>query len=103
MIEISSSEQISNKYKTNPNFLLREIGGEYVLIPVGEAGILNNSVISLNETSQFLWEMFMTPSTLEDVIVKAKEAYSAPEGIIEQEVKSFAEAYLEVGLLLKEE
>ena len=29
----------------NPDFLLREIGGEAVLVPVGEAGVFENSVI----------------------------------------------------------
>ena len=29
--------QASVTYKTNPNFLMREIGGECVLVPVGQA------------------------------------------------------------------
>ena len=41
-------EKAERKYKANPDFLLREVAGEAVLIPVGEAGVFENSVISLN-------------------------------------------------------
>ena len=30
------------KYRANPDFLLREVAGEAVLIPVGEAGVFEN-------------------------------------------------------------
>ena len=43
-------EKAERKYKANPDFLLREVAGEAVLIPVGEAGVFENSVISLNDT-----------------------------------------------------
>lgn len=93
---------MEKKYKTNPNFLLREIGGESVLIPVGEASVLNNSVINLNETSLFLWKQFETAQTAAEIIDKAISIYDAPEGIIEKEIVEFINAYLEVGLLEEE-
>ena len=93
---------MEKKYKTNPNFLLREIGGESVLIPVGEASVLNNSVINLNETSLFLWKQFETAQTATEIIDKAISIYDAPEGIIEKEIVEFINAYLEVGLLEEE-
>ena len=89
-------------YKINPSFILREIGDESVLVPVGDAGILNNSIISLNETSSFLWKQFSTPSTIQDVINKTKEEYSDSDNRIEEDVKAFVNAYLQVNLLMKE-
>ena len=47
----SYMEKAERKYKANPDFLLREVAGEAVLIPVGEAGVFENSVISLNAVS----------------------------------------------------
>lgn len=84
---------------TNPDFLLREIGGEAVLVPVGEAGVFENSVISLNDTCQFLWQQFQTPRTVEQVIAEAKKVYEAPDGVMEQEIQRFAADYLKYGLL----
>ena len=54
------------KYRANPDFLLREVAGEAVLIPIGEAGVFENSVISLNDTCSFLWKLFQEPRTEEE-------------------------------------
>lgn len=90
------------KFKANPNFLLREVAGEAVLVPVGEAGIFENSVISLNETCRFLWQLFQQPRTEEDVITEARKEYSDPDGEMEQGIKDFIREYLKYGLLKEE-
>lgn len=90
------------KYKVNPNFLLREIAGEGILIPIDEASIFKNSVINLNETSQYLWKQFVKPQSAAEVINQAKSTYNAPEGVIEKEVVEFINAFLKVGLLEEE-
>ena len=83
------------KYRANPDFLLREVAGEAVLIPVGEAGVFENSVISLNDT-------FQEPRTEEEVIAEAKKEYSDPDGEMEQGIRSFIEEYVRYGLLKEE-
>lgn len=89
-------------FKANPDFLLREVAGEAVLVPVGDAGIFENSVISLNETCSFLWELFQEPRTEEDVIAEARKEYSDPDGEMEQGIKDFIREYLKYGLLKEE-
>ena len=89
-------------FKANPDFILREVAGEAVLVPVGEAGIFENSVISLNETCRFLWQLFQEPRTLEDVIAEARKEYSDPDGEMEQGIKDFIREYLKYGLLKEE-
>lgn len=90
------------KYRANPDFLLREVAGEAVLVPVGEAGIFENSVISLNETCCFLWKLFQQPRTVEDVIAEARKEYSDPDGEMEQGIRDFMREYLQYGLLKEE-
>ena len=89
-------------FKANPNFLLRDVAGEAVLIPIGEAGIFENSVISLNDTCRFLWQQFQEAKSVEDVIAEAKKEYSDPDGEMEQGIKDFVEEYLKYGLLKEE-
>ena len=96
------SEPGKRRFRANPDFILREIAGEAVLIPVGEAGIFENSLISLNDTCSFLWKLFQTPGTAEDVIAQAKEEYEDPEGEMEQGIYSFIEDYVKYGLLKEE-
>lgn len=89
-------------YRTSDNFLLREIGGESILVPVGDAGVLSNSMISMNETSSFLWKQFQTPRTLQEVTAEAMKIYSGPADVIEREIIEFTEAYVKAGLLKEE-
>ena len=35
------------------NYLLREIAGEYMLVPLGESSF--NSMVTFNETGAFIW------------------------------------------------
>ena len=95
-------EKAERKYKANPDFLLREVAGEAVLIPIGEAGVFENSVISLNDTCSFLWKLFQEPRTEEEVIAEAKKEYSDPDGEMEQGIRSFIEEYVKYGLLKEE-
>lgn len=90
------------RYRANPDFLLREVAGEAVLIPVGEAGAFENSVISLNETCSFLWRLFQEPRTAEEVIHEAGKEYSDPNGDMEQGIRDFIDEYVKYGLLKEE-
>ena len=98
----SGTKKRIRRFKANPNFMLREIAGEAVLIPVGEAGIFENSVISLNESCSFLWQMFQTPRTAEEAIAEAKKEYDDPDGVLEQGVYQFIKDYLQCDLLREE-
>lgn len=95
----SGTKKSARRFKANPNFLLREIAGEAVLIPLGEAGVFENSVISLNESCSFLWQLFQTPRTAEEAIAEAKREYDDPDGVLEQGVYQFIKEYFQYELL----
>lgn len=97
-----AGEGAARRFKANPDFLLREVAGESVLVPVGEAGIFENSVISLNETCSFLWKLFREPRTADEIISEARKEYSDPQGEMEQEINDFIREYLRYGLLKEE-
>ena len=80
------------QYHTSPDFLLREIGGDCVLVPLVSEGPLANSVIALGE-----------PRTVEAVVEAARTEWSDPDGTLEQDVQAFVDAYLQIGLLTEEE
>ena len=98
----NTKEEGVRMFKANPDFLLRNVAGEAVLVPVGEAGIFENSVISLNETCSFLWKLFQEPKTEEEVLAEARKEYSDPDGEMEQGIKDFIREYLKYGLLKEE-
>ena len=37
-------------------YLLREVAGEYLLVPIGESSVQFNSLVTMNETGAFIWK-----------------------------------------------
>ena len=52
------------KYRVSADYLLREIAGEYAIIPVGAACQISNAVMVPNDTAVFLWNAFLQPHTI---------------------------------------
>ena len=92
----------SVRYRTNPDFILRQIAGEAVLIPTGDTAV-GNSMMEVNETFCFLWELFSQGATIDDALEKANEVYSDPGREMEMHITAFVRDCLRFGMLLKEE
>ncbi len=86
-------------YQTNENFIYRKIAGENLLIPVDEAGILNNTMISLNSTCLSLWKYYETPHTVQETIEEMLHLYSGKPEEIAKDIRQFTSEALDCGLL----
>ena len=91
--------QEKKKYRINPDFILREIAGEYTIIPTGGNNVFSNAVMAPNETAVFLWEAFQQPSTIQDVVVEAMQKYDATEEQIYNSISNFVKQSLEYKVL----
>lgn len=91
--------QEKKKYRINPDFILREIAGEYTIIPTGGDNVFSNAVMAPNETAVFLWEAFQQPSTIQDVVVEGMLEYEVTEDIIRKSIEHFVKEMLEYKIL----
>lgn len=91
--------QEKKKYRINPDFILREIAGEYTIIPTGGNNVFSNAVMAPNETAVFLWEAFQQPSTIQDVVVEAMQKYDVTEEQIYKSISNFVKQSLEFKVL----
>ena len=91
--------QEKKKYRINPDFILREIAGEYMIIPTGGDNVFSNAVMAPNGTAVFLWEAFQQPSTIQDVVVEAMQKYDATEEQIYNSISNFVKQSLEYKVL----
>ena len=91
--------QEKKKYRINPDFILREIAGEYTIIPIGGNNVFSNAVMAPNETAVFLWEAFQQPSTIQDVVVEAMQKYDETEEQIYNSISNFVKQSLEFKVL----
>ena len=96
---------LRGRWQANPDFILRTIAGESVLIPVGNVQDprFDNCMISMNETAAFLWKLFSdAPRTEEEAVAAAEEVFSAPDGVISGHIREFMTDFAKYGLLCKE-
>ena len=61
--------------KTKRGFILRRLGQEHMIVPVGEASKGFNGMIRLNETGAFYWKELEQGITEEMLVEKAMERF----------------------------
>lgn len=86
-------------YQTQPNFILRRIGEESVIVPVGDVGDLENCIISFNETYSFIWKELEQPISIAQIVVHAQELYEAPEGLLEIQIDGAVKELIKKGMV----
>lgn len=99
----NQSAESVKRYRTSPDYLLREIAGDSILVCVGEQSSLGNSMISLNETAGFLWKLFETPRTVSEALEESRKIYDDPENCMEQHIGAVVREYVKLGLMQEEE
>ncbi len=77
--------------KIKKGFILREVGGESVVVPVGELSKTFHGMINLNETGAFLWRFFGEEHTAEEAIAALCKEYDADPAQVEEDVARFME------------
>lgn len=75
--------------RTNENYILREIDGESILIPIGEASEHLNGMIHLTPTAAFIWKEVDRANCLEEIIQKLMEKYEVTDEIARRDVYGF--------------
>lgn len=75
--------------KIKKGFVLRVVGGESVVVPVGEMSKSFHGMINLNETGAFLWSFFTEEHTAEEAIEALCKEYDAEKELVERDVKRF--------------
>ena len=57
--------------KISKEFVLREIAGDYVIVPTGEAAFRFQGLITVNDTGAFLWNKLQEGEKTEDDLTDA--------------------------------
>ena len=85
--------------KVKEDFLLREVAGCYVVVPVGSATVNFNGMLNLNETGAFLWEKLQKETSRDDLVVQLLDEYEVTEDIATKDVDAFIEKLQGANLL----
>ena len=79
--------------------VLREIAGDYALIPVGDTVIKNNGLFSLSETGARIWELLPQADSAEELVEALLEEYDVDRETLSRDVDEFLEQLRQLEIL----
>ena len=94
-----SLQEENKKYRIKSGYVLREIAGECVIVPVDTESTITNAVMVPNDTAVFMWKAFERPCTLEDVVKKGMQEYEVTEETIRDSAERFIKESLKYQIL----
>lgn len=87
------------RMKIREGFILREVAGNHVVVPVGKASTMLNGIIRLNNSGVLLWGLLLAGSDEKNLAEKLKEEYGIPEDQAARDVGVFLDSLKKIGCL----
>ncbi|WP_315545517.1 PqqD family protein [Prevotella koreensis] len=89
--------------KAKKRFTLRNVCGEYIIVAEGKENIDFSNIISLNESSAYLWKKIqnMDSFSIEDLAKFLMEEYDVDMETAISDSKSLAEQWVSIGIVIE--
>ena len=88
--------------KLEKEFVLREIAGDYVIIPVGKTVIEFNGLITVNEVGVSIWNMLQNEVTLDQIVQGILNEYEVEESVAREDIREFLDQLIDGGILTED-
>lgn len=87
------------RYSIKSGFVLREIAGEFIAVPVNDYG---NSVgmLVLNQVSAVIWDMLQSERTLLELTDQISSEFDVSKAEAEADIVAFIDELRKLGLLV---
>lgn len=86
--------------KIKDGFMLRRVGGQFVVVALGEASRSFNGIIRLNDTGKFLWEQLSADRTEEQLCEALLSEYDVTPQQARADVSEFIGTLKKAALLV---
>lgn len=92
----------SKSMKLSENYILREIAGEYIVVPTGSAAMDFKGLITLNDTGVFLWKLLQEDDQTKESLLDALcEEYEAVREEAKADIEEFLQRIRSEGMLIE--
>lgn len=89
--------------KADKSYVLREIAGEYMIIPTGKTVLNFNGLITINEVAASIWKMLQEDVSFETLVQGILDEYDVEEKVAQKDIREFLDILSEAGILVGEE
>lgn len=85
--------------KRNAQFILSDVAGSHILVPIGELTADFNGVVSLNDMAVALWNLLENDTTPEALLAVVLAEYDVPAGQAKTDIADFLHQLRKLGCL----
>ncbi len=85
--------------KLKENFLLRQVAGSWVVMPIGQEMLDFNGMLTLNETGAFLWQKLEEGADLEGLVAALTGEYNVSPEEARADAKEYCDSLIQAGCL----
>lgn len=85
--------------KTKKGFMLRSVADTHIVVPIGQASVDFNGLITLNETGAFLWEHLAEGCSYDELLNALLSEYDVAEDEARRGINSFLETARNAGVI----
>ena len=88
--------------RASKDFMMREIAGEFILVPVGAAAVKFNGLITMNELGKFIFDLLAEERTVQELAEKIVGEYDVTLDTARTDTEEFLQQLRDVGALVEE-
>lgn len=85
--------------KVKGEYVLREIAGDYILIPVGETALEMNGMITMDMVGVTIWKCLEREMTEEEILREVLDSFEVEENVAQSDLTEFLEKLKEADLI----
>ena len=86
--------------KVKEGFILRSMGEDHLVVPVGAATVDFRCIITLNDSGAFLWEQLQNERTEQELVEALLGEYDVTEDVAARDVAVFVDNLRKAELLV---
>ncbi|MCX6545000.1 MAG: PqqD family protein [Acidobacteria bacterium] len=85
--------------KRKADFMMQQVGGERLLVPLGAQVMNLNGLLTLNETGACVWERLAEERSMDDLVAAVAERFAVSDATARADVQTFVGEMTRLGLL----
>ena len=94
-----NENQAEVKYIANSDYVLREIAGEFMLIPTGKLSMTTNGVVTVTESAAYLWKKMDDGKTISQLCELLLEEYDVDKETALYDVEEVVNSMCEMEII----
>ena len=85
--------------KRKVNWMMRSVGDENLLVPLGVQVMSQNGLITLNKTAAYIWELLAQNRTLDELTAAVMDRFNVDNTHVRADIEAFLIQLTQLGIL----